>query len=66
MLVKNWMSKNVITADINDSMQDAMKHLKEHDIRMLPVMKKGKLVGIITDRDLKKASASDAPTLEVH
>jgi predicted transcriptional regulator len=35
MLVKNWMSKNVITADINDSMQDAMKHLKEHDIRML-------------------------------
>jgi acetoin utilization protein AcuB len=43
-----------------------MKNLKEHDIRMLPVMKKGKLVGIITDRDLKKASASDATTLEVH
>ena len=34
MLVKNWMSKNVITVDENDSMQDAMKHLKEHDIRM--------------------------------
>jgi len=66
MLVKNWMSKNVITADINDSMQVAMKYLKEHDIRMLPVMKKGKLVGIVTDRDLKKASASDATTLEVH
>lgn len=66
MLVKNWMSKNVITVDEKDSMQDAMKHLKEHDIRMLPVMKKGKLVGIVTDRDLKKASASDATTLEVH
>lgn len=66
MLVKNWMSKNVITADVNDSMHDAMKLLKEHDIRMLPVMKKNKLVGIITDRDLKKASASDATTLEVH
>ena len=66
MLVKNWMSKNVITVDENDSMQDAMKHLKEHDIRMLPVMKKGKLVGIVTDRDLKRASASDATTLEVH
>ena len=60
------MSKNVITADINDSMEDAMKHLKEHDIRMLPVIKKGKLVGIVTDRDLKKASASDATTLEIH
>jgi len=66
MLVKNWMSKNVITVDEKDSMQDAMKHLKEHDIRMLPVMKKGKHIGIVTDRDLKKASASDATTLEVH
>ncbi len=66
MLVANWMSKNIITVNENDSMQDAMKLLKEHDIRMLPVMKKGKLVGIVTDRDLKRASASDATTLEVH
>ena len=66
MLVKNWMSKNVITVDEKDSMQDAMKHLKEHDIHMLPVMKKRKLIGIVTDRDLKRASASDATTLEVH
>jgi len=66
MLVANWMSKNTITVDENDSMQDAMKLLKAHDIRMLPVMKKGKLVGIVTDRDLKRASASDATTLEIH
>jgi len=33
---------------------------------MLPVMKRGELVGIVTDRDLKQASASDATTLEVH
>lgn len=66
MLVKNWMSKNVITIDADDSMQDATRLLKEHSIRMLPVMKKNKLVGIVTDRDLKKASASDATTLEIH
>jgi len=66
MLVKDWMSKDVITLDENDSMQKAIKLLKEHDIRMLPVMKKGKLVGIVTDRDLKRASASDATTLEIH
>jgi len=66
MLVTNWMSKNIITVDENESMHGAMKLLKEHDIRMLPVMKKGKLVGIVTDRDLKKASASDATTLEIH
>jgi len=66
MLVKDWMSKNVITADVNDSMQEAMNRLKKNDISMLPVMKKGNLVGIVTDRDLKRASASDANTLEVH
>lgn len=66
MLVKNWMSKNVISVDVNDSMHDAMKLMKENNIRMLPVMEEGKLVGIITDRDIKRASASDATTLEIH
>ena len=66
MLVRNWMSKSVITVEETDSMHNAMKLLKEHDIRMLPVMRDGKLVGIVTDRDLKRASASDATTLEVH
>ena len=66
MLVKNWMSKNVITIGVDNSMQDATSILKQHRIRILPVVKKGKLVGIITDRDLKRASASDATTLEIH
>ena len=66
MLVKNWMNKAVITIDENDSMMDAINLLKQHNIRMLPVMKKNKLVGIVTDRDIKRASASDATTLEVH
>ena len=66
MIVSNWMSKNVITVDVDDSMHDAMKRMKEKEIRMLPVLKKGKLVGVVTDRDLKRASASDATTLDVH
>ncbi len=66
MLVKNWMSKPAITVDVNDSMNDAIKLLKKHNIKMLPVMKKGKLAGIVTDRDLKRSSASDATTLEIH
>jgi acetoin utilization protein AcuB len=66
MLVKNWMSKPAITIDENASMNDAIKLLKNHDIKMLPVMRKGNLVGVITDRDLKRASASDATSLEIH
>jgi acetoin utilization protein AcuB len=66
MLVKNWMSKNVITIEAKDSMQRAVSLMKEHKIRMLPVLQRGKLVGIVSDTDLKRASASDATMLDVH
>ena len=66
LLVENWMNPNVVTVDADDSMLDATKILKEHNIRHLPVLEKGKLVGVITDRDLKRASPSDATTLEAH
>jgi acetoin utilization protein AcuB len=66
MLVGNWMTKDVISVDVNDSMQDAARLIRGHKIRRLPVMEKGRLVGIVTDRDLKRASASDVTTLEIH
>ncbi len=66
MLVKYWMRKDVVPIDIDDSMQDAMALMKEHKLAMLPVMRKNELVGVITDRDLKRASASDATTLDIH
>jgi acetoin utilization protein AcuB len=66
MLVKSWMSTPVITVNVNDSMQDAVKLLKRHHIKILPVVEHSDLVGIITDRDLKKASASDATSLGIH
>jgi acetoin utilization protein AcuB len=66
MLVKNWMCREVITIDVNESMQRAGKLMKEHGVGRLPVMKKGDLAGMVTDRDLKRASASDASTLEIH
>jgi len=57
MLVINWMRKAVITVAVDDALDR---------IRMLPVLKKGALVGVVTDRDLKRASASDATSLDVH
>jgi acetoin utilization protein AcuB len=66
LLVENWMNPNVITVDADDSMLDATKLLKEHNIRHLPVLEKGKLVGVLTDRDLKRAAPSDATALEAH
>ncbi len=66
MLVKNWMSKEVVTVEADDSMQNAIYILQEQNIKKLPVMEKGQIAGIITDRDLKKASPSDATTLDMH
>lgn len=65
MLVKNWMRNNVVTVDVNVSMKDAIKISKKHNIRMLPVMEKNKLVGIVTDRDLRSASIPDVVTFEI-
>jgi acetoin utilization protein AcuB len=61
MLVKNWMSQPAITVDAGNLVEDAIFLAGKHEIHMLPVMKKGKLVGIITDRDIKGISASDIP-----
>ncbi len=66
MLVKNWMSKNVVTIEEDDSMQHAVSIMKANKVRMLPVVKQGRLIGILSDTDLKRASASDATTLDVH
>jgi len=66
MLVKYWMTKEVITVAPGDSMKRAMDLIKKHQIHQLPVMKDGKLKGMLSDGDLKRASASDATTLDVH
>lgn len=66
MLVRNYMSRNVITIDDDDSMQHAMALMRDHKVRMLPVLHKGKLVGVLSDTDLKRAQASDATMLDVH
>jgi acetoin utilization protein AcuB len=66
MLVKNWMSKNVVTVDAEDSMQHASALMKENNVRMLPVLRKGELVGVLSETDVKRSSASDATTLDIH
>jgi acetoin utilization protein AcuB len=67
MLVKGWMNTHVITVRDETAMARAAITMKEKKIRTLPVVNKdGKLVGIVTDRDLKDASPSKATTLNVY
>jgi len=66
MLVQDWMKRDVITIDSHASVIDAVHLLKEKNIRRLPVLKNGKLVGIVTDRDLKDFTPSKATTLDIY
>lgn len=64
MLIKEWMSKPVITINHDESLNDAAKQFRTRVISMLPVLKDDMLAGIITDGDLKKAMPSEANTLD--
>lgn len=66
MLVRNWMNRDLAVIEANENLPAAMRLMKEKKIKTLPVLEKGRLVGVVTDRDIKEASASNASTLEVH
>jgi len=67
MLVQGWMTTDVITIDEDASIMKASIIMKEKKVRCLPVVnKKGELVGIVSDRDLKDAAPSKATTLDVY
>lgn len=66
MLIKNWMKRPVITISDQASLQMARDLMEKHNIRSLPVVRQDKVVGLVTDRDIKRASASDATSLDVY
>jgi len=67
MLVKCWMSTDLITVGEDTTMVKASAIMRENNIRCLPIINaKGKLVGIVSDRDLKDAAPSKATSLNVH
>ncbi|MFZ6030615.1 MAG: CBS and ACT domain-containing protein [Chloroflexota bacterium] len=65
MLVGERMSHPVITVSPDTSVHDAFNLMKKERINRLPVIHKGKLVGIVSDKDLLNASPSAATTLSV-
>jgi acetoin utilization protein AcuB len=60
------MKANPITVGPQDSFRHAMNLIRQRGIRHLPVVEGGRLVGIVTDRDVRQASPSAATSLEVH
>ena len=65
MLVKERMSHPVITVKSDMPIMEALNLMKREKIRRAPVVKEGKMVGIVSDKDLLNAAPSDATSLSV-
>ena len=65
MYVKDVMTMNVVSIPSSTTVSDAKKIMDAHKIRRLPVVDRGKLVGIITERRLEAYTPSKATSLSV-
>jgi len=65
MLVEGRMSKPVIAIQPDMPIHDVLNLFKQEQIRRAPIVKNGKLIGIVSDIDLINASPSQATTLSV-
>jgi acetoin utilization protein AcuB len=69
LTVSDWMTKKPITIEEDASVIEAIHLLKEKNIRRLPVMKKGRLVGLVTEKMLfgyMPAKATSLDQWELH
>jgi len=66
MLVQERMTHNPVTVREDTSLYDALKIMRDNKVRRLPVLDRdGKLVGIVSEKDLLYASPSPATSLSV-
>lgn len=55
MLVRSRMTSHVHTASPETTLADALAMTRQHRIRHLPVLENGRMVGLLSDRDLRLA-----------
>jgi len=64
-LIKDWMTRDVKTIGPDTNVPEAHRIMTQNNIRRLPVLDGGKLVGIVTRGDVRGAEASDATSLSI-
>ena len=65
MFVAKRMTPNPKVIESTATIADASEMMRKYKIRRLPVVDDGRLVGIVTDRDLRSVSPSPATTLSI-
>jgi len=59
MKIKDWMTPKVTSVSPETSVKEAFKIMKMNGFRHLPVVRGEKLVGFVTDRDLRRPDIAD-------
>ncbi|NLU50459.1 MAG: CBS domain-containing protein [Syntrophomonadaceae bacterium] len=65
MRVRQQMTLDPVVVSPDTTIAEAIQLMRNNSIRRLPVVEKGKLVGIVTERDLSEVSPSPATTLSI-
>src|SRR5690606_35636264 len=65
MYVKNRMTKNPYSIEVNASISDAVALLREKGLKRLPVVDGEHVVGILTQSDIHKVSPTKATSLSI-
>jgi acetoin utilization protein AcuB len=65
MKVRNFMNPDVITVETETSIMEAQNIMREKRIKRLPVMDKGKLIGLVTKHMILEASPSSGTSLSI-
>lgn len=66
MNVKNYMISNVVTVSEDTKVLEALDLMKDHNFHRLPVVRNGKMVGLITEEIIQENSPSTATSLSIH
>ncbi len=66
MFMSDVMTSNVITIPSRTSLADARRIMESHRLRRLPVVDRGKLVGIVTRDSLNRAGPSQVTNFNIH
>ena len=56
LLVRDWMTEHLVTLSPEASVAEALTLCRKRRIRHIPILDEGRLVGIVSDRDLRDAS----------
>jgi acetoin utilization protein AcuB len=66
MKVRDFMKADVINIETRTSIMEAQNIMRTKNIKRLPVMKKDKLIGLVTKHMLLEASPSSGTTLSIY